>query len=71
MKRQITIHARVSEPECRALDLLATREGLNRSEYVRLLARQEAKRQGISIPQFGFFEKPPMLAVVQNVSEPG
>jgi hypothetical protein len=49
------VNARVTADEFRALALIASHEGLNQSESIRWLIREDAKRRGINVGLAQFF----------------
>lgn len=57
MIRKFSVHARLEESECRAVDLLAARRKVGISELVRALIREEAARAGL--PALGALEALP------------
>jgi hypothetical protein len=59
MKRYFFIHARVSEKEYRALNMLANHENTNVSEAIRLLIHQECERRGMPPGLIDFYRELP------------
>jgi hypothetical protein len=70
MKRTFSIHARVSEEEFQAFNLLATRESVSTSEALRLMLRREFDRRGLAIGMAKFNNKIPALGEVKNANQP-
>lgn len=65
MKRTLSIHARVSEPEYHALNMIALRESVNPSEALRSLIHAECDRVGVPISKAKLYEEL-ALAEAQN-----
>lgn len=66
MKRFYSIHARVSEAEYQALNLIATREFINTSEAFRLILRKELDRRGMTLSEIELNRKNPVLAEAKS-----
>jgi antitoxin component of RelBE/YafQ-DinJ toxin-antitoxin module len=68
MKRNNFIHFRVSDQEYHALNIIAQREGINPSEAMRMMLREDCSRRGLSIGLVEFYKDG--LCEMQNADQP-
>lgn len=70
MKRKFYVNARVNEEEHRILGVIARREGINKSETLRIIIRRECKRRDLTIGLETLYVNNPDLAEVKKINSP-
>jgi len=69
MKRNFSVHARTTEKEYRALDMIAMHENINPSEAIRLLIHNECGRRGMPVGLVEFYKELPDQTAVEVKNE--
>jgi len=70
MERKKFVNARVSDDEFCVLSVISTSEGLNQSESIRWLIRQEANRRGLPTGFVRFYPPQPELTEARDGNQP-
>jgi len=66
MRRNLYIHARISQAEGSGLNVIAQRENISLSETVRQLLREGLDRRGLSVALADFYKNLPAKNEAKN-----